>query len=486
MDEKIKQLIFILLMPLVLTAGGFARAQMPLALPPVAVSSTPALTPSVEPSTSILSEVDASISSGTDVSSALPKYTWSLEDVIGIALNSNPDIQSAQDNLAAASRVIQEAYSDYLPQVDASGYSVRSTLPSPSAGSTALLGLNRAYTEGMVGVRQTLFDFGRGLQDIRARRAESRSAEQDLIALRNVIELSTERAFYDVASAQKLVEVARKSLAQFQETYRRTDLMVRTGVRPAFDLSQAAVELSKAQLALINAKNARDLAKISLLNIMGMARVETFALKEPASQGPSLPLNTLSMDRLTDTALQARPEMRRYRFDREAAIARLKLQRSDYMPTLAASGWYGRFLPDYPTALRSAWSYGVGVQWNLFDGLATTFRIKELEARLDQEEALAKRQNQSIVAEVATAFMNLMRAEQNETVADEGLVFAKENFHYAQLRYDSDIGTILELLVAETSLVNADAVQVQARYRYATSLAALQTAVNAPLTEGQK
>jgi outer membrane protein TolC len=275
-------------------------------------------------------------------------------------------------------------------------------------------------------------------------------------------------------------------LAQFEETYRRTNLLVQTGVRPAFDLSQAAVELSKAQLALINAKNTRDLAKISLLNIMGMERVETFALTESASRQPSLRVRTLSMDLLTDKALQSRPEMRRYQFEREAALARLKLQRRDYLPALAASGWYGRFLPDYPAELRSAWSYGLGVSWNLFDGFATTFRIKELEARLDQEEALAKRQSQSIVAEVATAFMNLVRAEQNETVADEGLVFAKENFHYAQLRYDSDIGTILELLVAETSLVNADAVQVQARYRYATSLAALQTAVNAPLIEGQK
>ena len=475
MAEKIKERFFIMLVPLLLTAGGALRAQP---LPPVVVSSAAALPPAVELSTSTLSEIDSS--------SAPPKYTWSLEDVIGIALNNNPDIQSAQDNLAAASRVVQETYSVYLPQVDASGYSTRSTLPVPSAGSTALLGLNRPYTEGMIGVRQTLFDFGRGLQDIRARRAESRSAGEELIALRNVIELSTERAFYDVASSQKLVEVARKSLAQFEETYRRTNLLVQTGVRPAFDLSQAAVELSKAQLALINAKNTRDLAKVALLNIMGMERVETFALKESASQAPSLRVRTLSMERLTDKALQARPEMRRYQFEREAAIARLRLQRRDYLPTLGASGWYGRFLPDYPTALRSAWSYGLGVSWNLFDGLATTFRIKELEARLDQEEALAKRQSQSIVAEVATAFMNLLRAEQNETVADEGLVFAKENFHYAQLRYDADIGTILELLVAETSLVNADAVQVQARYRYATSLSALQTAVNAPLIEGQK
>ncbi len=476
MAEKIKKNIFLALAPMLLTIGGRARAQPPL--PPVLVGSTAPVTGQVDLSTSAESDVESS--------TAPPAYTWSLEDVIGIALNNNPDIQSAQANLTAASRVVQEAYSDYLPQVDASGASMRTTLPAPSVGSFALLGLNRPYTEGMVSVRQTLFDFGKGLQDIRTRRAESRSAAEDLIALRNVIELSTERAFYDVASSEKLVEVARKSLAQFQETYRRTQLLVRTGVRPAFDLSQAAVELSKAQLALINAKNTRDLAKVSLLNIMGMDKVVTFALTESESRQPSLRVRTLSMDRLTDTALQARPEMRRYRFEREAALSRLKQVRSDYLPTLAASGSYGRFMPDYPSELRSAWNYGVGLNWNLFDGLATTFRVKELEARLDQEEAQAKRQSQSIVAEVASSFMNLLRAEQNETVADEGLVFAKENFHYAQLRYDSDIGTILELLVAETSLVNADAVQVQARYRYATSLAALQTAVNAPLIETKK
>lgn len=139
-----------------------------------------------------------------------------------------------------------------------------------------------------------------------------------------------------------------------------------------------------------------------------------------------------------------------------------------------------------PFRKRGAWGFGVGASWNIFNGLATTFRVKELRARLDQEHARAKRQSQNIVAEVAAAYMNLVRAEQNETVADEGAEFAKENFQYARKRYDADVGTILELLVAETSLVNAEAVQVEARYRYATGLAALQRAVNAPLIEAGK
>jgi outer membrane protein TolC len=339
---------------------------------------------------------------------------------------------------------------------------------------------------GSVGIRQTLLDFGKGLEAIAASRAEKGSAEQDVIALHNLIQLNAENAFYDVAAAQKLVEVAKKSMAQFKETYRRADMQVKTGVRPPFDRTQAEVELSKAQLTLIQARSTRDLARIALVNIMGMRRQVSFALKEAPVQALPTSVSALDMQRLTDAALRARPEMRRIELQVESARDRLKEQRLQYTPNFFASGWVGDYAADYPVQERNAWGFGVGVSLNLFDGWATTYRVKELKARLEQQQALAKRQSQSIVAEVAAAYMGLVRAEQNETVADAGAEFARENFQYARKRYDADVGTILELLVAETSLVNAEAVQVEARYRYATRLAALQRAVNAPLVEAGK
>jgi outer membrane protein TolC len=47
------------------------------------------------------------------------------------------------------------------------------------------------------------------------------------------------------------------------------------------------------------------------------------------------------------------------------------------------------------------------------------------------------------------------------------------------------VGTILELLIAETSLVSAEAVDVDARYRHEIALARLKVAVNAPLKAGE-
>jgi len=456
-----------------------------LVCPAVAQEAAPEAAPEMSQDSAAISALPIDISS-TETTGAPPEYVWTLDDVLRIAFENNPDLQSARANFQAAAEVVGEAVSGYLPSVDGFASSVRTTLPQPSAGLTAFLGENRPYTMGVVSIRQILLDFGKNLENIEASRAEKRSAEQDVFALHNLIELNTERAFYDVAAAQKLVEVAKKSMAQFQETYRRADMQVKTGVRPPFDRTQAEVELAKAQLALINARSTRDLARIALVNIMGMRRQVTFALKEGPVQTLPASVTALDMQRLTDVALRERPEMRRADFRVESAVDRLKEQRFQYTPTFNAAGWYGDYAGDYPIQERGAWGFGVNASMNLFDGLSTTFRLKELKFRLEQQEASAKRQSENIVAEVAVAYMNLMRAEQNETVADEGAEFAKENFQFARKRYDADVGTILELLVAETSLVNAEAVQVEARYRYATGLAALKRAVNAPLIEAGK
>ncbi len=417
-----------------------------------------------------------------------PRFVWSVDDVVGIALRDNPDLQSAMANYQAARRVVGESVSAYLPTVDAYGFSGRATLPNPAAGTKAfnLLGAPNPYTEGLISFSQTIFDFGKGLEQIQAARSERGSAQQQMIALRNLVILNAQRAFYDVAAAEALVGVAKASLAQYQTTYHDTRILVETGVRPPFDLSQAEVELAKAELALINARNTRDLAKIALLNIMGMQRQVPYAVKPAIGATWPVQSQQLNMDRLTDVALEARPEMRQSRFDVSAARHRLRGQIPEYLPHFDAQGFYGRFLPDYPDLYRNGWSLGVTANWNIFGGLETTFRLKELESRLDQQLALFKKESEAVVAEVAASYMNLLRAEQNEAVAHAALKYANDNFRYARMRYDANVGTILELLIAESSLTDAQAVEVQAKFRHATALAALQRAVNAPLTEGAK
>lgn len=411
-----------------------------------------------------------------------PDFTWTLEQVLDIAQKQNPDVKEAKFNFEAASKTIVQARSGYLPSADISGSYEQTNLPYPSAGLNNQLGTVLPYSSVVARIHQTIFDFGKTLSTIEARSADTESAGQTTMVLKNTISLHAEMAFFNVRAAEKLVEVAREGVAKFDETLRRTAVLVRTGTRPQFDLSQANVELSKAKLSLTNAENISDLAKVTLLNIMGLPQDSTFTLVEP-SPSEIVEMQRLKLPSLDDLALANRPEIKQSESAIKSSQALLHREYLDFLPTISLEGWYGQFYPSYPTSINDAWGGGVTLTWNVFDGLKTMGRTDELAARLGAQGSRFERQRQNILAEVAQSYMNLKKDEISLQVAHESLAYAVENARLAKKRYEADVATFLELLVAETSLLDAQAGDVQARYQYEIGLASLENAVNLPMKE---
>ncbi|NNN05178.1 MAG: TolC family protein [Elusimicrobia bacterium] len=405
---------------------------------------------------------------------------WTIEDVERLAIENNPDVQTALANVAAARAVIGEAASVYIPHISAQGQTMRTTLPEPSVGLTPYLGQAEPYSWGTVSFQQTLFDFGKGLEDILAARGARRAQQEQLSALRNDLVLAVQKAFYDVSLTTKLVGVAQRGVDRFKETTRDAGLLVKTGVRPPFDLTEANVDLVSARLELIKAENARDLAKVALLNLMGLRGRANFELVD-STQTPAVTTSQMSLDHLVDEAMDLRPEIRRDEASLQAARSTLAGGEVSLLPTLQAQGWTGGFAPNYPQSLERAWGIGLAASWNFFDGLYTPFRIRELSARRDAATSQLDKERLAVEQDVSNAYLNLGRAEQNRDVAEEALVFAKENLDLGQKRYAAGVGTILELLIAETSEFNAEAEELRAVYGLSTSVKALETAVNLPL-----
>jgi outer membrane protein TolC len=185
---------------------------------------------------------------------------------------------------------------------------------------------------------------------------------------------------------------------------------------------------------------------------------------------------------LQNKALQFRPEMKSSEFAVKQARFQLHGVMTQYLPTLSFLGYYGTYQPNYPVEIRTAYSAGLGLTWNLFDGLNTTSRVGELSYRLDQQESLQDREKDSIFAEVASDYKELIRSESQLEVADDALASARENSQLANKRYQASVATILELLVAESSLIESEGAAIQAKYQRQIALAQLRKAVNAPLT----
>ena len=257
---------------------------------------------------------------------------WTLQETTRIALRQNPDLLTALDNIQAAEDVIGQSVSGYLPHIEGAAGVQRSTLPQPSAGSTALLGEPSPYASAALAVQQTVFDFGQALEHIRSEVSRERAAKEELYAFQNVVTLGVEKAFYDVALTKDLVAVAKRAEAEFRETQRDTTLLVDTGVRPPFDLSQANVELETAKLSLIKAQNSHDLAKVALLNIMGMHDRVDFEI-EASTQIPGISTKKMDLDWIIGQGLQLRPEMRRDTLEVRAAKQALRSEVASLLPS---------------------------------------------------------------------------------------------------------------------------------------------------------
>ena len=407
-------------------------------------------------------------------------YRWSLQDAITIAERQNPDLKAARAHFEAAKAVVLQAWSGYLPHIDVTANYERTTLPNPSAGLTTQLGVSLPYSSIVTQIRQTLFDFGKTLNGIGGAVALDHASEQDTLAMKNAVDLSVQNAFYGVAATTKLVEVAQEGVVRFTETNRRTQALVRTGARPAFDLTQSNVELSRARLALITATEARDLARVTLLNIMGFSADTSFDVTIPPPSA-QVDFDKLDLQELSSKALNNRPEMRSAEFQVEASRLQFHQQTKDYLPTVALEGFYGKYMLNYDTAYSEAWGGGVTLSWNLFDGLDTTGRVGEYSARLDAQGALQEKERERITAEVANSYQDLKKSIANLRVARDSLTFSKENNRLAQKRYDANVATFLELLVSQNTLLDTQGIWIQAQFQYEASLAALKKAVNAPI-----
>jgi outer membrane protein len=163
------------------------------------------------------------------------------------------------------------------------------------------------------------------------------SAQQQAVAVKNAVQVAVEKAFYGVIAAQKLLQAAKQSLDQFQETYRTTSVLVRTGSRPSFDLTQANVELAKSKLAFINSQNTVDLSKIALLNLMGFSQQIDFLLQEP-ERTDKTQSGELDLNHLEQKALDFRPEMRSSEENVKDARFRMHAEVTQYLPTLSFQG----------------------------------------------------------------------------------------------------------------------------------------------------
>jgi outer membrane protein TolC len=121
----------------------------------------------------------------------------------------------------------------------------------------------------------------------------------------------------------------------------------------------------------------------------------------------------------------------------------------------------------------SSYNVTFGLSIPIFNGFSHQYDLAAARAQADAFSALADQTRQQVVTEVFVSYYALQTAEQRVATSDDLLASATQSVQVAAGRYREGVGSIIDLLTAQTALANARAQQVQSRWQWSTALAQL-------------
>jgi outer membrane protein len=284
-------------------------------------------------------------------------------------------------------------------------------------------------------------------------------------------------SYLNILRNDQLVKVTEENLRRDQRQLERIVESNRVGALSLADVYRQQSQTAIDELSVINARNTYDKSKADLLALVGLDVYEEYSFVDPSIMGET---DTLKMrataqqyrdiTSLTQRALQARPDYIGATENLNAAESQVTSARSSYMPSISASAGYTRYGDELKFSFRNSnLNWGLGLQWNLFDGFRTNENVQQAVATKRNAEITLSQAQKNIGVDVKKALLDLEAARKSLEVSQKGLVSAEEDRKIAEERYNLGAGTLLDLLVANANLVSAQANKVNATYGYVTA-----------------
>jgi outer membrane protein TolC len=298
---------------------------------------------------------------------------------------------------------------------------------------------------------------------------------QQQVTQRNVTFQVTE-AYYRLMQAERMADVAAKSVEQVDAQVRRARTFFERGAVARNDVLRAELGLAAAQLRLIQAKGNVLLARGRLATLLGRApglEIETVDDGRDPTGAP-LPSPADAEAR----AVQYRVELKEVAARTEQARTAVRLAKSKMLPQINLVGSYTHSAGQAFAPSDSAF-VGAMASWDIWEGGGTYYAIDEAKARVAQALSARRKAEDMIRLDVRSAHVGVTTAAEALEVAKYAVEQAEENFRIEQKRYESTSNTSFDVLDAETQLTTARGQHQAALYDYVIARSNLARAMGA-------
>lgn len=412
--------------------------------------------------------------------SAEASQVLTIKDAISMALAKNHLVKARQFMSQAAEMDARKASTRYLPTV---AFEETVTL-SNSPTQTFMMKLDEGrfaqndflvnrlnhpavehdYKTSLV-LHQPLFvpSFG-PLGTLAVKEVERSGHELD--AARQDIAFKVFRLYLDVQKFLAQKDAAERAVAEAQENMRLATVRATTGVGLHSDELRARTHLSFMQQQVMTARNNLVLAKMRLALETGAADDADFELAERLER---VAVPTLD-EKMIAEALEVRSDLKVSRDELEKSRVQLKVAKSSYLPQMDAYAAYRMNSREVPFAAdNDAWSAGVSLTWQIFDGFQ---RCREKDKAIAGVSAANEMLEQGInEAKYQLKESYLRRDEFGKRLeaARHAVLDAEETVRLVTRRFENSLATMVELLDSQVALNQARSNMVEAETSYATA-----------------
>ena len=388
---------------------------------------------------------------------------FSLAHCIDVALKNNPLIRASRLSVEEKRAGIDAARSGYWPSIafNASGRS--STLEyTPNTGGLA----NMDHYSSGLSFQYPVFQGFKTVSAVHAAKAVLLAEQAQHRSDREELVINVTSAYYRLLQAERLADAARQSVRRADMHLDYARALFETGLATRSDILKARVSQADAGLFLIRARNAHLAARGRINLEMGRSANEPLGvvddLEAEENQGVwKTDFNEKQFETYVEMAFQNRPELAQINERMNAQRANIRLARSDYYPTLSLFGGYG-FDGLALSNMNASGHIGLSLSFSVFNGFMRPARVKQEKLALAGLEARQEGLRRQIGLEVWNAYLQIKEAMERVESARVFYASALESRNIAEGEYREGVGSMLDVIDAQTAFVTAEQTLIEA------------------------
>lgn len=409
---------------------------------------------------------------------ALKKLT--LQEAISIALQRNSALIKLRNSLASSESQVQNAYGLLAPSLGVQAglswqrVNDRGGVQRDFFGNNVIVPPsqvdNRSYNAS-VGGNVTLFNGLSNYANISQKKDNLEAAEYSLDKQKQNTVFQTTDLYYIVLNAEEMLKVRDENVQYYKKFLETVQERNRLGAVAIADVYTAQVQLGNAELLLIQAQNALEIAKSNLLNFLSLDILDEYSFVDPFG---SEVVNTdiymkdfEDLKAMVNAALDTRFDYKSQILTVSAAKSGITIAKSGIFPILTGNyGYFSNSVELNKLFYRRIMSVGLTLSVPLFSNFNTdnAIQLATVNWRNAQEDLTALQRQ--IKIEVKQTYLDLVAAKKSLDVALNNVTAAVQTRRINQERYNLGSATILDVLQAGRDYTDALRNKINAVYEF--------------------